>query len=89
MMLLGWTRLAAPLPLAAYGMPGCASRVPPDAIFVLVGSNNQAKYSLPIPDDPRLVGLRFYHQALVFDASAGNLSGAVVSDAAEGVIGHW
>jgi hypothetical protein len=36
-----------------------------------------------------LVGLRFANQAVVLDPQAGNAAGAVVSDAAEGVIGHW
>jgi hypothetical protein len=53
----------------------------------LLGQDQQAKYRLPIPDSPALVGVRFYNQAVVVDPSA-NALGAVMSDAAEGVIGR-
>jgi hypothetical protein len=47
-----------------------------------------AKYCLPIPNLPSLVGMHFCNQAVVLDPGANPL-GAVISDAAEGVIGHW
>jgi hypothetical protein len=69
-------------------MPGCAFHTSVDATAVLVGQQHQAQWTLPIPDLPSLVGLRFYQQALVLDPAAGNGFGAVVSDAAEGVVGY-
>ena len=88
MMAMGMQPLPGALPLASLGMPGCDWHVPLDGVALLVGQNQQAKFSLPIPDLPSLVGLRFYHQALVLDPAAGNTFGAVVSDAAEGVVGY-
>lgn len=41
----------------------------------------------PIPFQQSLLGARFYNQVFVFDPAAGNAMGAVVSDAAEGVVG--
>jgi hypothetical protein len=86
-MLFGWNR-TAPVALDQYGMPGCAAEVSPDGAYFLVGQNGVAKYRLPIPNNPGLVGLHFYNQAVVLDSQAGNALGAVMSDAAEGVIGH-
>lgn len=68
-------------------MPGCSQHVSVDAAFLLLGQNGIARFVLPIPNDLGLVGLRFHNQAVVLDAGA-NALGAVVSDAAEGVIGN-
>ncbi len=76
-----------PTPLASFGMPGCDRHVSIDGAVLLLGQDQQAKYRLPIPDSPALVGVRFYNQAVVVDPSA-NALGAVMSDAAEGVIGR-
>ncbi|MBX3464925.1 MAG: hypothetical protein KF830_17285 [Planctomycetes bacterium] len=85
----GWQRLPAPVDLGVHGMPGCALHVALDALVPLLGQNGTAKWRLPIPNDPIWVGARFCNQALVLDVGAGNGFGAVASDAAEGVIGHW
>lgn len=87
-MLFGWNR-TQPLSLASYGMPGCDAHVTPDGAYVLLGQHGWATYRLPIPNLPGLVGLRFHNQAVVLDQNAGNALGAVMSDAAEGVVGHW
>jgi hypothetical protein len=87
-MIFGWSR-TAPANLGQYGLPGCSLHTSLDAVVFLAGSNGQAKLILPIPNAPGLVGLRFYNQAMVLDPAAGNPLGAVMSDAAEGVIGHW
>jgi alpha-tubulin suppressor-like RCC1 family protein len=87
LMMFGWTRMA-PTNLASYGMPGCIAQVNPDGVYALVGQNGVASYELGIPNLPSLVGAHFYNQAVVLDPSAGNALGAVVSDAAEGVIGN-
>jgi alpha-tubulin suppressor-like RCC1 family protein len=84
----GWQPIT-PVDLTFLGMPGCGLHVDPAAFVALVGQDQQAVWPVPIPDDPTLVGTRFYGQALVLDPAAGNGFGAVVSDAAEGVIGHW
>ena len=78
---------SSPTSLASFGMPGCDRHVTVDGAVVLLGQDQQAKYRLPIPDSPALVGVRFYNQAVVVDPSA-NALGAVMSDAAEGVIGR-
>lgn len=88
-LVLGWRRLAVPQSLAGFGMPGCALAIGVHRAFFLGGTGNQTVLHMRIPDVPALVGMHFYHQAFVFDPAAGNPLGAVVSDAAEGVIGHW
>ncbi|MCA8974069.1 MAG: hypothetical protein KDC98_05070 [Planctomycetes bacterium] len=88
-MVFGWTAMSTPVSLGQYGMPGCTAHVPADAAYLISGQDNQARSRLTIPNLPGLVGLHFYNQAFVLDSNAGNPLGAVVSDAAEGVIGHW
>lgn len=85
--ILGFQIVQPALPLAGFGMPGCGLAVSVDATFPLVGAANQAVWTLSIPDDPQLVGMPFYNQALVLDANAPNVFGAVMSNAAFGVIG--
>jgi hypothetical protein len=77
-----------PLDLGALGMPGCSLRVSNDFVRFLVGSGGSASHALAIPNSLALVGARFYQQALVLDPAAGNVLGAVVSDAAAAVIGN-
>jgi hypothetical protein len=79
---------ASPLDLGFLGMPGCTWRTNLDATAALVGSNQQAVWKLPIPGISSLVGIHFFHQAIVLDSAAANAAGLVVSDAAEGVIGY-
>ena len=87
LMTMGWQALPAPVSLAALGMPGCYQYATLDGTALLVGQNNTTEWSLPIPNAQSLVGLHFFNQALVLDPAAGNGFGAVVSDAAEGVVG--
>lgn len=84
-MLFGWNR-TAPVSLSNYGMPGCFQHITADAAVLLLGRDGHANYYVGIPNQVSLLGLHFHNQALVFDANA-NAAGAVVSDAAEGVIG--
>lgn len=87
-MVFGLNQFApAPLSLAPYGMPGCTWRVAVDATTLIVGQAGVARFELPIPDAPGLVGLSFYNQAIVVDLAA-NAFGAVVSDAAVAVVGR-
>jgi len=59
-----------------------------DASLLLIGSNQQAVFSLGIPNLAGLVGTVFHHQAIVLDPGAGNAVGAVMSDAATAVVGR-
>lgn len=86
---MSFQQLPSPVSLGFLGMPGCDWSVPLDAVVLLSGSSQQAQFVLPIPDVRSLIGTHFFHQALVLDPGAGNGFGAVVSDAAEGVIGDW
>jgi len=83
---MGWQQ-TAPISLASLGMPGCNWHTSLDATMALVGQGGQAKWLLPIPDASSLVGIRFYNQAVVLDPAATGF-GAVVSNAAEGVVGR-
>jgi alpha-tubulin suppressor-like RCC1 family protein len=85
---MGFSQPNQPISLAQYGMPGCTLGIQLGGVALLSGQGNTAKFLLPIPDDPHLVGLHFYHQAMVFDPAVGNSLGAVMSDVAEGVIGY-
>ena len=85
---LGMQRLG-PIPLAPFGLPGCDLQISVDDVAFVSGQSNTATYQLRIPDVPLLIGAHFYHQALVLDPGAGNAWGAVVSNAAEGIVGDW
>ena len=85
---MSFQRLPAPVDLGFLGMPGCPLAISPDAVLGIVGQGGKAKWQLPIPDQPSLVGVRFYNQAIVLDVGAGNPFGAVMSDAMEGVVGY-
>jgi len=84
---MGFQRTTVPTPLGPVGMPGCGLWIQVDAVMMVPGQQNEAICQLPIPDLPQLVGVRFYQQALVLDPAA-NAAGAVLSEAAEGVIGY-
>jgi len=84
---MGFQRTTVPTPLGPVGMPGCGLGIQVDAVMMVPGQQNEAIFQLPIPDLPQLVGVRFYQQALVLDPGA-NAAGAVLSEAAEGVIGY-
>lgn len=84
---MGWQAIT-PVTLSALGMPGCALYVDPAAVGLLVGQQHHASWSMTIPYHPALIGVHFYNQALVLDPNSGNQLGAVMSDAAEGVVGR-
>lgn len=86
-LVFGLQRLTPSVPLAFAGMPGCEAHVSLDAALPLSGTGGRSLFEFVIPDQPSLKGLRFYNQAFVLDPAAGNAMGAVVSDAAEGVLG--
>ena len=56
-------------------------------LVVAMANAQTPQTSIAIPDNPVLIGTRFYHKAIVLDPSAGNALGAVMSDAAVAVVG--
>jgi hypothetical protein len=81
-----WGPFALPLPLAAYGMPGCSLLAAPDVVYPFAVSGTVGQWDLPIPTNTSLVGVTFFNQGIVLDRPA-NQAGAVLSNAAGGVIG--
>lgn len=69
-----------PWSLAGAGMPGCYLLVSADASLLVVGSQQRAAWSLPIPYSAGFAGLRFFAQAFVLDPGV-NAAGATVSNA--------
>ncbi len=79
--------LPLPAPLGRIGMPGCALNVSSDLLAPLANQGGYAVLpAVSIPNQPFLIGARFYNQAIVLDPVA-NARGAVMSDAAEGLVG--
>jgi len=78
---------ALPLDLASYGAPGCRGRVSTDALLFVFGGGNAASWGFSIPNDPGLLAVMMFNQALVLDPGF-NALGAVVSDAAGLLIGN-
>ncbi|MCA8963464.1 MAG: right-handed parallel beta-helix repeat-containing protein [Planctomycetes bacterium] len=74
-----------PVDLSAYGAPGCFGRVSTDVSIFIVGAAGTASMQASTPNQPYLIGLTYFTQALVFDAV--NPLGAVMSDAAAAVVG--
>src|SRR5262249_31761291 len=68
-------------------MPGGAPAITVDAVVSIAGHGGSAQLAFVVTDQIQLVGLRFVNQAIVLDPGA-NAAGAVVSDAAEGVLGR-
>lgn len=75
-----------PIDLAGYGMPGCSWWVSTELVAAIAGSGGSATYSLAIPASPLFLGLNFFQQAFVLDASAGNQAGVVTTDVGVGVV---
>jgi hypothetical protein len=75
-----------PLDLTSLGLPGCELLVSGNVIEPLIVAGGIARWSLPVPPDPALVGATFHQQALVVDAGA-NAAGLLVSNGASGRIG--
>lgn len=84
---LGWQRLGSSASLAGVGMPGCEAHIAFDGSALLSGADGKALFEWTVPYQPILLGTRFFSQAIVFDPAAGNPLGAVVSAAAEAVVG--
>ena len=77
-----------PLPLGAFGMPGCTAFVAPDHALLVTGQNHEAQLQWMLPNASALLGARFHQQAFVPDPAAGNPLQAVMSDATTAVVGR-
>ena len=86
-MVMGWNQLLPGISLQSFGMVGCELHVSPDALFAVTGSNGEAAFELAIPYNPQLLGIEFYHQAVVLDPSPLSPSGLVMSEAMRGIVG--
>lgn len=62
-----------PLDLGVLGAPGCLLRVSLDSTLFLAGSSNSAVFAMNIPNQPALIGKRFYEQAAALDPTANPL----------------
>jgi len=65
-----WGAYTLPLHLGFPGMTGCRLYTSIDAMVPLPINSGAAKWELPIPSLPELLGMRFDQQGLVFGASA-------------------
>jgi len=90
-MLLGasdktWGPFKLPFDLKGLGMPNCRLFASPDLFGLAPNSQGVAKWSLPIPNDPKLFGVTFFQQGMIFEKGI-NGFGAVFSDAGKATIG--
>jgi hypothetical protein len=70
-----WNSTPLPLDLAILGMPGCTGYVSADG-SVLRPAAGGASWSLPLPNNPSLAGLRFYVQGVSLQQSPFTVSNA-------------
>lgn len=81
-----WAGGRLPLDLVVIGMPGCQLYTDIRLTVGLVSLASDVTWNTNIPSDPSFIGQSFYQQAFILDPSVPGL-GAVMSNAAEGVIG--
>lgn len=75
-----------PVDLAPAGMPGCPLYTALDLIDVISAAGGTAVWTVVVPSGPQFLGLPFYQQGASLDPGV-NAFGAVLSNAAAGVIG--
>ncbi len=75
-----------PLDLSSFGGTGCFARVSADATVFVLGAGGSASLPINTPNDPGMMGLMYYTQALVLDSTLNGL-GASMSDAAVAQVG--
>ncbi|MFO1077575.1 MAG: hypothetical protein U1E73_07600 [Planctomycetota bacterium] len=78
---------ALPLPLAAYGMPGCTAYVSTEGTTLIGASAGTAQFVSNLPNNLAFLGLPLYHQCLSLDAAA-NAGGLTTSNALASIVGH-
>ncbi len=81
-----WASFPLPLNLDIIQMPGCILYTDLRRTKGLTTVNGQASWDVVLPSDPEWLGRSFFQQVLVIDPSVPGL-GAVMSNAAEGIIG--
>ncbi|MEE2888157.1 MAG: hypothetical protein VX951_12075, partial [Planctomycetota bacterium] len=83
-----WGGLSLPFSLAPLGMTGCDLLVSLDILVTGARSNGAGRvwWTMPIPDDPKLLGIVFYNQSAVV-APGANPGGLLWSNGGEGTIG--
>ncbi len=81
-----WAGTALPLDLEELGMPGCTLYISIETYRIVVNVSPTRFWTIFVPPDPALIGVRFYQQVLVPDARVNSLGG-VLSNATESMIG--
>jgi hypothetical protein len=82
-----WGGLQLPFDLTPFGAPGCALATSVDLSLPLIENNGAYTWpSVPIPNDPRLIGGNFYEQGLFIDLTA-NALGIVMGWSSKWTIG--
>lgn len=71
-----------PLDLVSFGMPGCLLLAEAFDTQFLVGSGNQATWTLNLPNNPRFLNATLFNQGFSLDPTA-NVRGVTVSNAAK------
>ncbi|MEE9125866.1 MAG: hypothetical protein V3U11_01885 [Planctomycetota bacterium] len=79
-----WNGNKLPLDLGFLGAPGCNLNVSFDLLLSLGGGS---QFKLAVPNDTRLLGVKFYMQAYTADSTA-NAAGLVVSNGVMGQAGN-
>ncbi len=72
---IGWSEQRAgaftlPYDLTPFGMPGCFARVATDLIVPVVGQNQSATLTMPVPQNNALLGVTLYQQGFAIDPAA-------------------
>jgi hypothetical protein len=78
--------LPLPTGLSSFGLGTCTGYTSFDVGFPLLSFLGTATWTFDIPNEPDVVGMHFYNQALVWDPGF-NPAGYIVSNAGDGVIG--
>ena len=81
-----WGGIPLPYDLSNLGFWNCTQFVSLDFSIGLVNNGGVATWAIPVPNNPNLIGLTFYVQGVVIDFGV-NPGNAIVTNAAEGVIG--
>ena len=81
-----WGGMRLPRNLSYLGFWNCTLFVSWDFSIALVNNGGVATWAIPVPNNPSLIGLSFYVQGVVIDFGV-NPGNAIVTNAAEGVIG--
>lgn len=76
-----WLGQPLPIPLDGLGAPGCSIYLPPVEFVPVPNSGGRIDMTVPVTDDPSLVGFEYFIQVLVPDPTA-NAAGAAISNLA-------